>query len=71
MTTTDLVKALKTELVSFGALPVFGVRPTKEEWKLERANRIAVSAYYKAMSRGFEPGHALDDWLAAEVEQTQ
>lgn len=30
--------------------------------------RIAVNAYYKAESRGFEPGHELQDWLAAEAE---
>jgi hypothetical protein len=32
-------------------------------------SRIAVSAYYKAQARGFEPGHQLDDWLAAEKEE--
>lgn len=30
--------------------------------------KIAVRAYYKAERRGFAPGHALDDWLAAEAE---
>lgn len=30
--------------------------------------RIAVRAYSKAEQRGFAPGHALDDWLAAEEE---
>lgn len=29
---------------------------------------IAVRAYFKAESRGFAPGHALDDWLEAEKE---
>ena len=29
---------------------------------------IAECAYYKAESRGFEPGYELDDWLAAEDE---
>lgn len=28
--------------------------------------QIAECAYYKALSRGFQPGHELDDWLAAE-----
>jgi hypothetical protein len=37
------------------------------EWQ----SRIAVLAYYKAQARGFEPGHELDDWLAAEKEVTQ
>ncbi len=34
----------------------------------ERERLIAVAAYYRAELRGFEPGRALDDWLAAEVE---
>ena len=29
---------------------------------------IAAAAYFKAESRGFEPGHELEDWLEAEVE---
>jgi DUF2934 family protein len=29
--------------------------------------RIALTAYYIAEKRGFEPGHELDDWLAAEA----
>lgn len=34
-----------------------------------RAARIAVAAYYKAQARGFQPGHELEDWLAAEAEE--
>lgn len=30
--------------------------------------RIAVAAYYRAEQRGFEPGHELEDWIAAEKE---
>ncbi len=33
-----------------------------------RYARIAENAYYKAEARGFEPGHELEDWLAAESE---
>jgi len=29
--------------------------------------RVALAAYYIAEKRGFEPGHELDDWLAAEA----
>jgi hypothetical protein len=29
---------------------------------------IATAAYRRAEQRGFEPGHELDDWLAAEIE---
>jgi hypothetical protein len=27
-----------------------------------------VAAYYRSLGRGFEPGHELEDWLAAETE---
>lgn len=37
----------------------------------KRISRIAESAYYKAEARGFLPGHELDDWLAAEVNEMQ
>lgn len=33
-----------------------------------REERIAMSAYWRAASRQFAPGHELDDWLAAEAE---
>lgn len=29
---------------------------------------IAQAAYYRAESRGFEPGRETEDWLAAEAE---
>jgi hypothetical protein len=29
---------------------------------------IEQAAYFRAARRGFEPGHELDDWLAAEME---
>ena len=34
----------------------------------ERHRRIAEEAYTIAELRGFEPGHELSDWLAAEKE---
>lgn len=34
----------------------------------ERHRQIQEVAYYKAEKRGFEPGHELEDWLAAEAE---
>ena len=34
----------------------------------DRDARIAELAYYKAESRGFEPGHDLEDWCEAERE---
>jgi hypothetical protein len=34
----------------------------------EREAMIAEAAYYRAEARGFQPGHELEDWLAAENE---
>jgi hypothetical protein len=36
--------------------------------EITRGRRIAEAAYYRAERRGFEPGHELEDWLAAEAE---
>jgi hypothetical protein len=33
-----------------------------------RHDMIATAAYFRAHQRGFEPGHELEDWLAAETE---
>ena len=30
--------------------------------------QVAMAAYFIAEKRGFEPGHELEDWLAAEAE---
>ena len=34
----------------------------------ERHEMIATAAYFRAQQRGFEPGHELEDWFAAESE---
>lgn len=35
----------------------------------ERRNaKVREAAYFRAKARGFEPGHELEDWLAAEHE---
>ena len=34
----------------------------------QRQAMIAEAAYFRAQRRGFEPGHELEDWLAAERE---
>ncbi len=33
----------------------------------ERRDAIAKAAYYLSEERGFEPGHELEDWIAAEA----
>lgn len=32
----------------------------------DRREMIATAAYFRAERRGFEPGHELEDWYAAE-----
>ena len=34
----------------------------------QRRELIAVTAYYLAEGRNFEPGHEHEDWLAAEIK---
>jgi len=36
--------------------------------RAELDRMICEAAYYIAEQRGFEPGHELDDWLAAEAQ---
>jgi Protein of unknown function (DUF2934) len=43
-------------------------RPASADDIAERHERIALAAYLRAEARGFEPGHELEDWLAAEQE---
>jgi hypothetical protein len=33
-----------------------------------RESMIAEAAYFRSAHRGFEPGHEVEDWLAAEAE---
>ena len=47
---------------------VTGNESNGEYMQENRNSRIAIAAYYKAQERGFQPGHELDDWLAAEAE---
>jgi len=39
-----------------------------ESSRAELDRMIGEAAYYIAEQRGFEPGHELDDWLAAEAQ---
>jgi len=34
----------------------------------ELREMVAVAAYFRSLGRGFQPGHELEDWLAAENE---
>lgn len=56
---TSEPKVTKPRATRIPKAPAF-VPPTAEE--------IAVRAYFRAMERGFAPGDAREDWLAAEAE---
>lgn len=51
--------------------PAESFRPALAEPALDdtaRQHMIAEAAYFRAEHRGFETGHELEDWLAAEAE---
>lgn len=73
-----------TQQIRNNRIPVFGIeskpksdvesKTVSSSSKLsdeERCCLVAELAYYKAEARGFEPGHELEDWLAAEAEVAQ
>jgi hypothetical protein len=45
--------------------------PPKAVTAAERHSLIEKAAYRRAERRNFEPGHELEDWLAAEAEVDQ
>lgn len=61
------MSSLKTTKVS-RKKPISKVESTPESNNEDNLTRIAVTAYYKAEARGYEPGHELQDWLEAEAE---
>jgi hypothetical protein len=68
MTSTATREVPKAKSVGgLGPVPVIGIRTSPEEL----TRQVAEAAYFKALARGFESGHELDDWLAAEAEQRQ
>ena len=48
------------------ASPVAAVDPPNFVDPQQRAALIARAAYFRALNRGFAPGHEVTDWLAAE-----
>ena len=49
-------------------VPYYAIATVVPLFNEERHAAIAEAAYFRAQRRGFEPGHELDDWLAAEAE---
>lgn len=55
-------------------MPMIGIKTHEllsNKSENQQRSRTAECAYYKAEARGFEPGHEMDDWLAAEAETKQ
>jgi len=52
-------------------VPKAKIEPKEALNNEDMVSRIAVSAYYKAAARGYEPGHEIQDWLEAEAEMQQ
>jgi hypothetical protein len=46
--------------------PDAAARPEVALAEPERHAWLAEAAYFRAQARGFDPGHELDDWIAAE-----
>ena len=69
----ELLKELKNDAKN--PIPVFGIESShglqaecNEDMQF---HRTAECAYYKAEARGFEAGHEMEDWFAAEAETRQ
>ncbi|MDZ4210669.1 MAG: DUF2934 domain-containing protein [Methylotenera sp.] len=68
-----------TQMIRQNPLPVIGIEAETDSKKkskpepglVDKSCLIAECAYYKAEARGFESGHELEDWLAAEAEVNQ
>jgi len=63
-------RAMQVTIMAINSPPLFdplrfvaATEPAKSREAL-----IAEKAYFRAQSRGFEPGHEQEDWLAAEAE---
>ncbi len=53
-----------TEVLELHDAPTDGIGSVDPQFRDEM---IRTTAYYMAEQRGFQPGHELDDWIAAEA----
>lgn len=68
----DLLKGPKAKVQN--PIPVIVIDSSPKyfsEFDQDVRSKVAECAYYKAEARGFEPGHEMEDWLAAEAETIQ
>lgn len=64
-----------TSMNTKNPIPVIGIESGDESKQRlnaeDKCHLVAARAYCKAEARGFEPGHEMEDWLAAEAEVGQ
>ena len=63
-----VAKNIRSSAVSVNKSPSVDPARFAEPTSESRYCLVAELAYFKARQRGFEPGHELEDWLAAEGE---
>lgn len=63
-----VAKNIRSSAVSVNKSPSVDPARFAEPTAESRYCLVAELAYLKSQERGFEPGHELEDWLAAEVE---
>jgi hypothetical protein len=59
------VQVKSARYFKFDPLRFISLPPRARE---HRQNLVAKAAYFRAERRQFQPGHELEDWLAAEAE---
>ena len=59
-----MAKSVRKDLENETAAEISSAVQTPVDWQV----KIAELAYLKAETRGFTPGHELNDWLEAEQE---
>jgi len=59
---------MKSQIQMSSATPTLSASEKPTPTRTGQWHQIALLAYSKAESRGFTPGHELDDWLEAERE---
>ena len=62
------MKTSRVQSKATNSSPATSQQQTSSSQEQKSADQIAITAYLKAEARGFEPGHELEDWLAAEAE---
>lgn len=56
------------EMIGVGAIAEVASAAEAEARTADHQVQVALAAYFIAEKRGFDPGHELEDWLAAEAQ---